>query len=160
MALGRTTEPVDDDEKSGLDLRPNGDAMVWVAGKRLRLRIRRFRDYATLVDAQREAMDDLRELSDEALAWSADLQNDLADGDGRPPTPDERAEDVKRGRQIEDRTNELAVEWWSLAMATLLESSDGEWDPDADLRPWMANFVTVAQVLEHWRSAPSLSGGR
>ena len=155
---GSVTLPQDDDDdREGIDLRPNGGIHLRIGGKRIKLRPARLRDYRKLVEAWRDATDELRVLSDTAVAWSNDLQAELSDGDGRLPTPDERAEDAKRGREITDRTDELAVAWWAACVATLADDAHADAEVEA---AWMTNVATITEAIEWWRTTPSLSGVR
>ena len=152
----KTPRPAEPDEPvEGITFRENGSVSVHVAGTEVRLRPALLDDYAVLVQSWREATDELRVLSDDAVAWSNALQAELAEGEGRMPTPDERAEDTKRGREITDRTDELVIGWWKTAIARMAPP-----ETVPVLAAWMVDPVHVTAVIEHWRTRPSRSGGR
>lgn len=146
---------VDDDPREGITFRDNGSVSLHVNGSEIRLRPALLEDYSELVGLWRDATDELRVLSDVAVAWSNDLMAELAEGEGRQPTPDERAEDVKRGREITDRTDELVVDWWKQAIGRMAAP-----ETIPVLAAWMVDPATITQTIEHWRSVPSRSGGR
>ena len=144
----------DDEPAEGITYRTNGSVTLHVAGIEIRLRPALLEDYAELVQLWRDSTDDLRFLSDTAVAWSTELQTKLT-AEERPPTPDERTLDVKYGREITDRTDELAVAWWK---ATIARMAPPETVPV--LAAWMVDPSHITAVINHWREVPSRSGGR
>lgn len=146
--------PADDESTTGITFRDNGSVSLHINGSETRLRPALLEDYKDLVSLWRDATDELRVLSDEAMAWSNDLQAVLAKEE-RIPTPDERAEDVKRGREISDRTDELALLWWEQAITRMAPP-----ETVPVLAPWMVDPTNITQVIEHWRTRPSRSGAR
>lgn len=101
-------------------------------------------------------MDELRDMGNDNAAWSIELFKRLEERPEaeRMATGEERAEDVKRARQMEDRTNDLTVGWWLAAVARM---GDGPL-AKADMAGWMLNPAPINDAIQHWRSVPSLSG--
>ena len=96
----------------------------------------------------------LQFLSDNAVAWSNELQVAL-EKEERLPTADERSLDVKYGREITDRTDELAVAWWKQTIARMAPA-----ETVPMMAAWMVDPAHITAVIDHWRSRPSRSGGR
>ena len=147
--------PTEDDEpREGITYRDNGSVSLHVAGTEIRLRPALLDDYSELVGLWRESTDDLRFLSDTAVAWSNELQAAL-EKEERLPTADERTLDVKYGREITDRTDELVVAWWRAAIGRMAPP-----ETVPVFAAWMVDPAHITATIDWWRTRPSRSGGR
>ena len=153
----------DGNPKEGIDLRPDGGVHVWLDGTKHRLRRPRGREFRKLREELEDRLDAINVAADESAAWSDRLQQlgDEREEKGEPRiTGEERGEDRRRGRELRDLTESEMAGWWASVITTLaVESSKAEDVQDADdMPPWLISPGQATTVLDHWRSAPSLSG--
>lgn len=147
-------KPVPADEQAdGIAFRDNGTIDLYLSDGTLRLRTCRMGDYRVLVEQWREALIELQEIGQATAAWTEDVNARIV-AEERSMTDAERAEDLKRAREIGDRTDELVLEWWTAAIGRL---GDGRVTAD-DMPAWMVDAKTVNDTIQHWRSVPSRSG--
>ena len=161
-----TAIDVDDDTREGIDLRPNGSVHLWVDGKRIKLRTPRVRDMRAL----RQAYDDLNDVLSpairESLAFSAKLRDALLErGADAELTDEERAEDDRRTKQLNQLIETEMLGWWRDAIQRLgdgritftdVDSDTG--DGDGDMPAWMMTQGSPLPLIQHWRTIPSPSG--
>lgn len=163
--------------REGLDLRPNGTVRLYIDGNRYRLRRPRAREFRRLRESFQEVADEISDLSDEQDEWARSLA-ERVDGRRRDDpnagqTPAERRENRVRGRRLTEQVEQLMFGWWAEVVEVLevdnrtpVLAEPDEWPDDepfdsfADLPMWMGTVPSANKIIAHWRSTPSLSGGR
>lgn len=153
--------PVNDDDgpKEGIDLRPNGSVDIWLDGRRLHLRNPRMRQYRKIRLAWRDALDEMSDRLQEDAAHievMAKARDERAEGGGDSRlTPEERAEDRRRGRETAEFREERCIAMWSLIVSELSDRSLGDED---DLPAFMVDMDGITDTVNHWQTVPSLFG--
>ena len=147
--------------KEGIDLRPDGGVHLWLDGTKHRLRRVRPREFRKLREELEDRLDSINIASDDAAKWSEALFARGAEREerGEPRiTDEERAEDRRRGRELRNLMEDELAGWWTSVVATLAVG-DGDVTLDTeDLPPWLITTQQANDVLNHWRTNPSLSG--
>lgn len=160
----------DDGPKEGLDHRDTGNIHVWIEGRQYKLRRPRGREFRKLRESWNEMLDTLQVISRENQEW---LQGLLARGNQPPLSQEERDENQRRGRAMNDTNDRLVLTWWVEVIDTLgadgagmrlaPRHEDGTFVDEhwwEDLPPWLGAIATGTKAIEHWRAVPSLSGAR
>ena len=158
-------QPVDDEQdsqpKEGLDLRPDGGVHLWLDGRKIRLRRPRGREFRRIREELQDGLDEINAENEKHAAWldAVDAHGDERKAAGEPTmTPEERAENIRRGREIRDFTENVLVRWWVVVVETL--AVEGTTLEAEDLPIWLADQGEAVRMLDHWRAVPSLSGVR
>lgn len=151
-----------DPPKEGLDFRPDGTIHLWIDGTRYPLRRPRGREFRQLRELLQDKVDEINlRLVPQGEALQAKLlaavAARVAAGEGAALTEDEAREDRDEGRRINLEREQVGASWWTEMLAVL---GDGRTIEHEDIPPWMLDTDDVFVLIEHWRTLPSLSGGR
>lgn len=148
--------------KEGLDFRGDGTIHVWIDGTNYPLRRPKGREFRQLRESLQAKVDDINDrLVPEGNRIKAELlaaiEQRVKDGGSGEMTPEETRRDRDEGRRINDERERVGGSWW-LDLIDMLGDRNGlEYE---DLPAWMLDVEDVFIIVLHWRSIPSLSGGR
>lgn len=155
---------VDDEAgvREGIAVPENGTIRLWIDGRRYKLRRPRAREFRNLREAFHDASEDISRFAEEQDAWDRQLAARSAARDAAGETPitsEERRERRQRNRKMAEDIEAVMFGWWQHTWEVLGEDDKPFPDPD-DLPIWLGTIAAANQALNHWRSVPSLSGGR